>query len=390
MVYFIGGVPVPNGANILTISLNGANITLKQLLEEDHFNNFKKLNWIKYTTVDSRYSYDDISFDKIETKVGSELSYEDRAKRIQSRNSGQIETLRQKISESKDEKSKIELKKLKDINESEIEKFFTKKPEMSNEQSEIAPLKDLNLPVIRYLILEGYINENYNEYISLFHEVNLTQEDFHFRQQLLARNALAFNYKLNRIENLVEKIPNEYFQKDQILNYDLLDFLADKPKYKEKFDSVMKVLSPDTKISLEFIEGYIKRDKYLKTFIQALCKTSSAIWESVEKASYTTEEKNGYLKLILQYADSEDIYKLANHDSSFSDSIASSFQLISDIEDTEKIKSLLKKLNIKFIKLIEAKGTTDDLFDFVYQNNLYKINSENIKLILTKHEKESK
>ncbi len=47
-------------------------------------------------------------------------------------------------------------------------------------------------------------------------------------------------------------------------------------------------------------------------------------------------------------------------------------------------------LNIQFIKLIEAKGTTDDLFDFVYQNNLYKINSENIKLILTKYGKESR
>jgi hypothetical protein len=54
----------------------------------------------------------------------------------------------------------------------------------------------------------------------------------------------------------------------------------------------------------------------------------------------------------------------------------------------DKISSLFKKLNVKFSDLNPATEDTKKLFDYVYKNDNYQINAENIEAMILEYSSE--
>jgi len=344
---------------------------------------------LKYSYFNNSYRqlYNDnfnFEFSEIENEVNPNFTYEERVKLIESKHNNKVDLLKKEIEKLKSNKSEIENWDLKQIfNEVDINEYLN---DFSNNW------------LLRNLILNGYINENYNDYISLFHEISITKEDFTFERNVKAGYSSDFNYKLsNKVENLLEKIDKRYFEREAILNIDLLNYLGKNyNRYSDKYDSIIHLLSNEKEKSIQFIDEYIKNeDRPLKIFIEKLVENWKGFWDYIyAKSNYSEDRENKYLELIIRFSKVETILKSQNNNT-LKIGIEDKPNFLSLIKNTEeidyfgKITKLLKELNIEFKKLDNQNVETEKLFNYVYNNNHYRINKDNLLQMILIFGKES-
>jgi len=348
---------------------------------EDSLKNFQtiitnnNIQCIEFNSYHSReyqhiHSFD---FEKIQNKINSKFSFKDRVSFIEFKQNDKVDILRSEIEKLKTKKLEIENWDLQQIFlEVDIDDY----------------VKDFsNNLLIRNLILNGYINENYNDYISLFHEISITKEDFKFERNIKGGYSSDFNYKLSeKIENLIEKISDKYFEREVILNFDLLVYLGNNySRYSTKYDSIIRLLSNEKEKSIQFIDEYVKdENKPLELFIEKLVENWKGFWDYIYlKSNYTEEKVDKYLEYIIRFAKNETILKSQNINT-FKIAVEERSDFLSLIKNTNeldyygKLTLLIKDLNIKFNKLDEPNENTQKLFNYVFDNNNYLINKENL------------
>ncbi len=322
------------------------------------------------------------NFSEIENKINPNFTYKEREKLISNKSNDGIELVRKEIDNLKSKKTSVENWDLKQIfSEVSIDEFINDK------------FKDNDL--IRMLILEGYINENYEDYISIFHEGNLTSEDFIFLKGIKANKTFSYQYKLDKKANLIREIKQHQFSRDSILNFDLLDYLGDNyQKYKTQFDDIIKFISNEKEKSIDFIDQYLSdENRENGIFINKLTENWKGFWDFIYlKSNYTKDKQDQYLQSIIKYSDIDTIIFSQNNRTLSTAIMQKSYflNLVRDI-DTQKVKSLLQQLNIKFESLDSPTNSSSiDLFQYIYDNNLYQINIGNIETFIKQFDKKIK
>lgn len=315
-------------------------------------------------------------FSDIEKEVNSTINYQTRLGLIRDKKKNKSKILMSEISELKEQKTNIESQDLHHI--------------LQNIDLGIY-LKDFsNNNLLRSLIINGYINENYNHYISIFHEGTVTRNDLIFDQNVRGGLNTDFSYKLVKIDGLLETLDSRYFKRESILNYDLVDYLANNyDAYGSKYDEIIKLLSNKRQRSINFINGYISdQNRPIELFIKKLTKQwgNFFYYVSEESKHHQKEDIYKYLGLILKYAELEDILKQHHEPLIGIISANPNFLSLVDTKANEdlanKVRAVLKELNIKFNMLANPNKQTEKLFHYVYQHNHYRINKENLLQML--------
>lgn len=359
-------------------AINMADINLSNLIENDEFSELLRLQSLSYSWRHPNYSNNQsgtLSFDfsKIEKAVNPSFTYKERTELIESKHNNGIDLLQRKIEKLKAEKTEIENWDLKQIfTEVDIDKYL-------NDFS--------NNGLLRNLMLEGYINENYNDYISLFHEVSLTKEDKKFERNVKSGVNEGFDYKLTYIENLIDShIDLKYFSRETILNFDLLNYLGNNySKYSEKYNAIILHLSNEKERSIEFIDQYILDEKRpLQIFFEKLVENWKELWEFIySNNTYSPEKIYRYLELIIRFSKLETITnnqnkKLLKEAIDYNPQFLSLIKNSDELNYFKKISTLIKQLDIKFEELENPNNETKELFEFVFNNNHYEINQKNL------------
>ncbi len=359
--------------------LNGS---IEELLEDEGFE--KLLNGkLTFSKIVNQNGYPRLissnpfhyNFSEIEKEINISYSYQDRLELTIDKAKNRLDTLKEDINKLISEKNEVKSRELKQI-------FEKVNPDQY--------LMDFsNNALLRNLIINGHINENYNDYISQFHEGSVTKRDILFERNVKSGIPTDFTYELRKIDGLLERIDLRYFGRDVILNFDLVDYLVKNYNtYKTLFEAIIILLSDEGDRSIKFIDGYVAdHNRPIDIFINKLTKQ----WENffyyvAEESNYQGDKINNYLQLILTHANVEDIMK-QNHDSliemiTYNPSFLSLVDTKGNKDLEKKISTLIHELNIKFHKLDEPTNDTKSLFNFVYRNNHYRINKENILQML--------
>lgn len=108
--------------------------------------------------------------------------------------------------------SKVENASLKDM----CSRFEGKRENLTGYESD---------HIIHYLLREGYIYEDYQKYISIFYEGELTRKDFTFRNNIAYGKKPNFEYSLNNPSDIVKLLDENSFSQTAILNFDLFEYL---------------------------------------------------------------------------------------------------------------------------------------------------------------------
>ena len=332
-----------------------------------------------YSRSEGKYSF---NFSEIEKQVNPNLSYEERKELIQNKQNDEVKRIKDEIQELQRQKKAIKNWSLKEIFKEDVVDINDYIPLRTEQEGSIVNR------LLRNLITQGYINENYIDYISLFHEGTISQKDKAFEVKVKSREMSEFNYKLEKVEGVVKKIGEKYFERKEIFNFDILDFLlVNQSIYNSKYKLFIKLLCNENETSLRFINEYIAQRENKKNFLTALLKEWPEFCEYIfEKSNYSMNEKYGLfeqillcvedIKEFLQIQGKDLIKKMVENDVMYLYKPENNNPFESQAED------LLELLEVKIKKIEKPEDGYKYLYGTICFKNYYKITEANISLIL--------
>ncbi|MFN4149637.1 MAG: hypothetical protein ACK4IX_01740, partial [Candidatus Sericytochromatia bacterium] len=399
---------------------------IEDLTDEIIFNKLKSSTRLKFdylnsngVTINSEYIG---SFKNIEKEINQEMNYDQREKIIKDFYNGEVNKIQNEINALVRERNKIENLSIQDLYknyQSEIEfhikKIFEIKP--INEKSKVVESEvlkiddkgkiildesinlDENIGLILNLIRNGYINEDFPNYLSYFYPGSLTTNDHNLLMRIIDNKPVKFNEKIDNVSNLVSEISDLNFKNNSILincilKYLLLNnnpFLKKSIKLDFLIDQICEI------INIGQGPSYLKRNNFVETFIENNIENEDIMYSFYDEVINKTDnflffshrnisDKKLFDKIIydifsmfsetIKY---EDYFNKLNKDNFLTEYINQKSDFLLNVNKGYNLIETLKKLNVQF-KQIDFDENLKKLFIDIYKNNLYQINLDNLKL----------
>lgn len=235
--------------------------------------------------------------------------------------------------------------------------------------------RQTQLDFINIALRNDYINENYWEYISIYHEGSLTPSDKEFVLNVKVHRNTPFNHPLQRNDNVLAALTKEYgtrpLTETYALNNDLMDYILS-----ETGDLYITPYIQTTIRKKDFIMQYIERGKNLDLFLNNICIQWPLFWDFI--CEHKSTEINKYLRLILENVLEDNLvsfFKDRNeHINRFAD-----FMLLN--VDEQKKHDIIEKLDLHFEDL--NPDTSIDDKRYIYETCAYALRPKVMRVIIS-------
>lgn len=223
----------------------------------------------------------ELKFNDIENEVNPDKSYLDRLTNVKAKKNRELEEISNKEIGLKDRIQNIKRMKLEEL------------------------LKGTNItidkPLLRYFVVNGFIDETYRSYISYFFEESITLNDANYSLLVNSFNDPDFELELKECNELVET----YLDLDKLsthsaLNFSMLDFLLTDNSKRNYLEKYLIVICDGSDVSIEFLKFYFKRDKNLSFLIPRIVYIKEHIIDEINIYN-NTEEARFNLKRFIKY-----------------------------------------------------------------------------------------
>lgn len=328
-----------------------------------------------------------INFDDIQNKVNSNYSYTERLELLGENKNKKYRELNQEITKNKKEISLFKRKKLSELIK-QFEDSNWKKVVFNIDNDKLSTEEEL----LALLIRKGYIDENYQLYMSHFYVGALSLGDFEYLLNIKNNEGDNFDTKLSNVTDLISRITEDEYEYKATLNKDLIKNLIKRTGYKE--DKRLELLFDQFKFLDDAFENYIlpliddlcDSPVGLKRFIELMIeKYYPTIWDDYTEEYSDSNSIDNFIKLFL-FLSEENIKKLNN---ASRDSLREYLVKKDDFIDVftsynnpTDITKLIRALDLKF-QNIDLKDYGDDLiFDYIYKHDSYEINKSMLHLML--------
>lgn len=369
----------------ISVTLNDVQVSLSDLVIEENFELFMNSNPIRYFWYSTNNDSISLSFTEIEKAVNPSITYSERVARLKNKVYKSNDELKLKVEENQNK-----IKDLKSMKLSELlinfdsNKYFSER-QLAYESEGQKDKKVCNYDLINFLVRLGYIDEDYEHYISR-QDGNLSKED---RDFLLSFNSqpLEFDVPLKEFSSLLGKIDDAYFYRKEILNFSFMDYLIEN-NHGTELNKIMTVLKNETESSLSFIDEYLlfTSDENKNLFITYLSNTWINIFNYLQNVTeYSFEKKSIYLRLLFSNLTISKIKELNKEKSiyyflSYSESLSPIY--FDDDINNAKVERFIKDERVYFESLVYDEKHYS-LLKFIYENNLYEINFPMITLMVS-------
>ncbi len=353
---------------------NGAQISYADLFSDDYVR--KILKGELYYRNNSYYGTTCISNEKVLSSLGKEFNYEYRKTLIE-------------------QKSSVSLRKLTEERDTCIRQLDNIVKKTMREMCELdetllsTQTKDDNTNLLNFLIRRGYIDESYYYYIT---DIKSDSEE----EGLLSQNDNAYILSVKGIgvsdeddmsrhiddpKLLLKFLIPQDFVGDKILNLDLVHEII-QSKDEKNIELLKHKLKSHSDSVLDFIDRYAFLETANDGFIPLVAQQYDNLWADVENSSlFSNEAKLNLFNKLMKYAPINDLEK-QNEDGLLTEYLRKSYYTNSfDGVKTDKARQIIKNFNVRFLTLVDDRDTNNLLY-FIYNNNYYVHNSENIWTIL--------
>lgn len=236
---------------------------------------------------------------------------------------------------------------------------------------------DVNYLVLKYLVRNGYIGEDYAVYSSYFYPNSLTSADRSFLLALRNHSEMNTDYKLDNPHKVFSQMRESDFVRHELANYDLMEYMLKNGHTNELqiwFNTFDKMYYENNAMDV-FAIDFWRLNRSRKQFELEVCKLQPAWlkqWTSDELL--TEEEWRLFVSDILAYAPEEVLNKI-NEDGWLGKAISNKTEFLKvNTTEVDEIISSLELLNVRFKKL-DCKDANAALMEGVYSKNLYELNS---------------
>lgn len=361
LTHYMGKLP---GFNLFVVGSQPYNYV--SFLEEENFKNLIS-NTAKYSQVNGRTTSIPHNFADIEKEVDDQKTYQERLSEINDWTNNKLDSLKKQIEKLESEKKLIKSQPIKDL--------------LKNQKIEIEPDNSEQNKLISILLRNGYIAEDYIDYITIFYEGSITQADQLFLINVKSQIHSEFDYKLFKIDKLISKFNPQRFNNEYILNLQIVDYLLENNGYKIQKENLFNLLKTESEKVIKFIDSYLDSEYESGRFIKELCRYWVNIWNYITTQSiYPIERRDLYFKLIMENATIEDIVAISDQ-SNLIEYISAKSNILTILSFNERFKNVIRELGIKFVSFDE-KNLVEEFLEFILEESLYEINIPMVKLIL--------
>jgi hypothetical protein len=374
---FVGHVVASSGEPINGVYRNNNELlTFTQLKDWDSFACLFEIPNIQIAFQDQRYSpprFSPIalgkSFRQLESEVTPNQTFAQRKKNIENKAASKRIELQSNIHRLEKEKTIISQMALHELlleNEVSVEDIISKN-------------KIVDTALLVYLVKNGHLDENYHLYTSNFYEGRLTKNDHDFLLTIRNFKSPDPNQPINTQDEVCKNMRPEDFSHKYVLNIALFDFLLTNiTTYQKQVDSAVNYISSNFTETEEFFTAYWDAGTNINDFVTAV----SERWPGYGTAAVKSPQAPDHIALILSHLAPKYVADKMNTQHVLTDYLSGNGHLIfaSDIPAPNDL-TVLKSLSIKFYNL-SSMERNKALLDFAHNECLYKINPENIGLLL--------
>ena len=251
---FIEMVPENNDS----LTLDGNLIPFSGLVEHEGFE--RLLEAREVVVCNARNQRQRVDVTGLQSKVSSNKSYQERKDEIKLKASEDRTRNTRRISELRSLIAKLRTTKLNELLRLDVlrvQELFDK----VGENGELA----------RFLILEGYLDDTYYQYTSLFHSGRLSPSDNKFLIQIRAFKTPEPSYHVDNPKEIIAAMRDEDFRQSYVLNIKIVDsILADQGAYREQARKLFECISSDFDGCEKFLEDYYASGEEIPALLSGL------------------------------------------------------------------------------------------------------------------------
>ena len=241
-----------------------------------------------------------------------------------------------------------------------------------------------------FMLRNGYIDENFENYINYFHPNSLTKDDMNFILGVRNHRSVGeYTYPISNTERVYDMLQDYEFKQVEVFNYDMVDYILDNNKV-PGINNLFEKLKDQSQESMDFIKAYVDRDKHMDVFFKHICKNNAVFWIVLASDDGITKEAQyKYLVKMLKYANVDDIVDMNigieyEEEDAIEDAIESLDDfLISDADCLKKINEapadkvieLIDKLKIDFDD-VDIKEIDEKIQNAIIDNWAFSLNNK--------------
>ena len=245
-----------NSHNIERLIINGKEYTLDKIRDIDElFRAFMEDSVDKYVTDTSSKAYD-LVFTEIDSELNNGNGYIERLRELES-----------EIPQTIAEQSKLEhqiislansslaniISSIKDGEEAlNIVKEQYRGCHHLGKDTKLSTEAIDQCKMILFLLRNGYVDENYPQYISYFYPGSLTDNDNKYLQSITLGIAMGYDYKLDDVVGVIDRMVTEYYDRETALNFNVVDYLSVNSEYYTFLDRMLSNVRLTPKFMLEY------------------------------------------------------------------------------------------------------------------------------------------
>ena len=350
----------------LVVKSNGEIFSINQLLDGSSTETISRAS--KFTVHQSgntQYAVSTIDFSEIENAIDKSKSYEQRLDDVKLKSESRSKKALEKVTDIRD--------KLDKINRLTIREILIDWPTVSfpNDQSEL----------LNYLLREGYIDETYLDYVSLFFPSLITQADKNFILKIMGRKLPEFDYHLDKIDAILEfYLSEENLSVKTVLNFCLADyFVSGENRHHKHRSAFINLISDESDSSIQFNRSYIRRGANLDQYLPVLAN----FWKSFLKYFIDCNDEDIIQKCLPFIEKIPDCAESTNALQTYLSYKSAPIEFLKNAmgDDDNKIKELLLLIRPTFWNL-DCPPNSTDLLNSIAESEFYVFNQENVVLLI--------
>lgn len=234
-----------------------------------------------------------------------------------------------------------------------------------------------NQELLKFLIYEGYLDDTYYQYTSLFHSGRLSPNDNKFLIQIRSFNIPDPDFQIDNPSEVIEAMREEDFGQAYILNRNLIDYLfADVNKNKSRVSKAVDYITNNFDLCDAFFSSYYASGSQISSLLRSLTKKKRGFVSECLQS----KESSLHVAHLLAAHSSTELCENLNEDEALSDFLNSGLaEVLNHNSDFEIGKLTALRCQVSEVASISAYGSA---VKFVVENTLYSISKENIRFIL--------
>lgn len=228
----------------------------------------------------------------------------------------------------------------------------------------------------RFLVLEGYLDDTYYQYTSLFHSGRLSPSDNKFLIRIRSFSNPDPNFQIDNPREVIAAMRDEDFSRNYVLNVKIVDgLLADTSSYPMQISNLMNYIASDFEGCESFLAAYYAHGAAVAKLMAGLTR----IWPDFVAAALASSANLTHVARIISHVTDTQLTSLASKHKALAAFVSQNLASILE-QGVDFPPERLKLLNVETVDLA-AVAAHPGFVRVLFDGGLYAISIDNLNFI---------